>query len=66
VLLIIKLYTNIRQKKLFSSSPPQFPHIDIPNITDFSYNSKFLIFIVFLILPATESVLSVGQKIYQT
>ena len=32
VLLIIKLYTNIRQKKLFSSLPPQFPHIDIPCI----------------------------------
>jgi len=54
------------QKKFFSSSPPQFPHTEIPSITDFSYIWCFLVFIIFLILPATESVLSVRQKIYQT
>ena len=53
-------------EKQFSSSPLQFPHIDIPCITDFSYISYFLIFIIFLILPVTQSALSVGQKIYRT
>jgi len=50
VLLIIKLYTNIKQKIFFSSSPPQVPRIETPFIPDFSYISLFLIVIGFLTL----------------
>jgi hypothetical protein len=62
----LKSRTHTFLKLLFNSTPPQFPHIEIPSIPDFSYISCFLVFIIFLILPATEIVLSVGQKIYQT
>jgi len=43
-----KLYTNIRQKKKYSSSTPQFPCIEIPSIPDFSYISCFINFFYFL------------------
>ena len=47
VLLIIKWYTNSTQKKIFSSSPPQFPCTQIPSITDFSYIWCFINFYYF-------------------
>ena len=60
MLLIIELYTNIRQKKKISVlHPHNFHALKYPPYQIFHISHALLIFIIFLTLPATKSVFSV-------
>ena len=66
VLLIIKLYTNIRENNFLVLRPHNFHALKYPPYQIFHISHALLIFIIFLILPTTECVFNVWQKIYQT
>ena len=61
LLILLPQYSDndIRHKQFFNSSPPQFPCTEIPSIPDFHTSHGLLIFIIFLIFPATASVFNV-------